>query len=364
MQRFRRAWLTAHRWFALGLGWVLVLSGLTGALLVVAQPLDRQLHPELFHARTTETVPGSVPASLQQALERFQVQFARGSTFSFRPAQAAGETTELRVAGPWKGSVYLDPATGLEQGRRGSDEGALNLLFTLHSSLWLQSTGKAVLACVALIYACLLLSGLILWWPRRWPPVWKPEVRKDLLRALFDLHRLGGAMLGLLILVSVSTGAYMAWRPLGSAINAVSGSTAVKPPTLPAHPSDAPVASLDVLAASARQAWPDATLAVLPVPTDARHPLRVRLRTADEPHPYGVSPVWLDPVTGKLLAKRRWNEMDPGSGAVAVIFPLHTGMLGGPLHQVFVALIGLSLAGLGGSGLWLWWRRRKRTPTA
>lgn len=363
MQRFRRAWLTAHRWFALGLGWVLVLSGLTGAMLVVTQPLDRYLHPELFRARST--MPVAAPqASLQQALERLRPQFAPGSTFSFRPALEPGRTTELRVAGPWKGSVYLDPATGQEQGRRASNDGALNLLFSLHSSLWLQSTGKAVLACVALTYTCLLLSGLILWWPRRWPPVWKPEVRKGLLRALFDLHRLGGATLGLLILISVSTGAYMAWRPLGGAINAVSGSTAFKPPPLPEHPADAPTASLDVLAASARQAWPDARLAVLPVPVNPREPLRVRLRTADEPHPYGVSPAWLDPVTGKLLAKRRWSEMDPGSGAVAVIFPLHAGVLGGPLHQLFVALIGLSLAGLGGSGLWLWWRRRKRAPAA
>lgn len=358
MQRLRRAWLALHRWVALGLGWVLVLCGLSGALLVVAQPLDRQLHPELFRVQSG-TPDGQAPASLQAMLDRLRPQFTADSTFSLRPPQQAGQTLELRVNGPWKGSVYFDPYSGVEQGRRGSDEGAFNLLFSLHSSLWLQATGKALLACVALTYVCLLLSGLVLWWPRKWPPSWRPELRKGLPRALFDLHRIGGALLGLLILVSASTGAYMAWRPLGAAINWASASHATKPPKLPAGlPADAPVLSLDALAASARKAWPDATLAVLPVPEDAGKPLRVRLRVAGEPHPYGVSVAWLDPRDGAVLAAQRWNEMDPGSGAVAVLFPLHSGKLGGPLMEACIALLGLALAGLGGSGLWLWWRRR------
>jgi uncharacterized iron-regulated membrane protein len=41
-----------------------------------------------------------------------------------------------------------------------------------------------------------------------------------------------------------------------------------------------------------------------------------------------------------------------------VIYPLHTGVLGGPAHEAVTALLGLVLGGLGLSGVWLWWRRR------
>jgi uncharacterized iron-regulated membrane protein len=51
--------------------------------------------------------------------------------------------------------------------------------------------------------------------------------------------------------------------------------------------------------------------------------------------------------------------VDPGAAAVAVIYPLHTGELGGWLLETAVALGGLVLAGLGISGLWLWWKRRQ-----
>ncbi len=52
MQALRRVWLKCHRWIALALGWVLILSGITGSLLVVARPVDRWLHPDYFVAAT------------------------------------------------------------------------------------------------------------------------------------------------------------------------------------------------------------------------------------------------------------------------------------------------------------------------
>jgi uncharacterized iron-regulated membrane protein len=79
----------------------------------------------------------------------------------------------------------------------------------------------------------------------------------------------------------------------------------------------------------------------------------------DDPHPNGLTSVWLHPRTGDVLAAHRWNELDPGAKAVAVVYPLHTGELGGPLLEVFTAANGLILATLGISGLWLWWRRRR-----
>ncbi|MNV63738.1 hypothetical protein D3C71_1563450 [compost metagenome] len=55
---------------------------------------------------------------------------------------------------------------------------------------------------------------------------------------------------------------------------------------------------------------------------------------------------------------QRWNALDPGAKATAFVFPLHTGELGGAALEIAVALGGLTLGGLGISGVWLWWRRR------
>ena len=353
----RRLWLQAHRWTALGLGWLLALTALLGAALVVAQPLDRWAHPGLFVSKSA----GSAPAApLEPVRQRLLREFGPRTGLTLRPPRQPDDTLWVRVRGSWNGTVYLDPATGLEQGRRGEHEGAFNLLFEIHSSLLLEDTGKALLTSVALAYALLLLSGLVLWWPTRWPPSWRVELRRGLVRGLFDLHRTGGALLGLLVLVSVLSGAYMAWPPLRGFVSTLAGSAPTAPPPVPKGAVEGPPATLDALLERARAVFPRQPIGYIHLPPQSARPVQVRFRLDDDPHPNGLSSVWLHPVSGEVLGARRWNALDPGARAVAVIYPLHTGALGGTAHSVLTALTGLVLGGLGFSGLWLWWRRRRR----
>lgn len=358
MKRLRQLWIRLHRWSALGVGWLLILSGLTGALLVIALPLDRALNPALFQVHSPATA-NAVRVPLAQVVQQLRAEFGPQASMTLRPPRTPQDTLWVLVRGPWKGTVYLDPITGEERGRRGEGEGLFNALFTLHSSLWLQETGKALLASVALVYLVLLASGLILWWPRRWPPSWRIALNKGLLRALFDTHRLGGAVLGLFLAVSIATGAYMAWRPLGAAVTYVSGSTPTLPPTItrPAQPSS-PAPLLDALVTRAQAHFPDSRVGYVQVPAHGERPLRIRLILPDDPHPNGLTSVWLHPESGEVLAVHRWNELDPGSRAVALVYPLHTGVLGGVWLETWVAMSGLALTALGVTGLCLWWRRQ------
>jgi uncharacterized iron-regulated membrane protein len=357
----RGVWLRVHRWLALSAGWILIFSGLSGAALVVTPALDRWANPQLFQARS-DLAPGQAGVTLESVLRSARQEFGDGANLVFRPARAPGETLEVRVRGGWRGTLYLDPATGAEQGRRGETEGAANVLFKLHSALYLDSTGKAILAWVALAYLFLLVTGLILWWPRHWAKGWNIALDRGLLRSLFDLHRVGGATLGLLIAVSVATGAYMAWRPLGAAVTWLSGAAPVKAPKLPAVAASAVAGqplTLDRLAEKAvAQFQEPAPIGYIVVPPHAGAPTRFRMMLGDDPHPNGMTSVWIDPRTADVLAVQRWNTLDPGARATAVVYPLHTGELGGVALETAVAVGGLTLGGLGISGVWLWWRRR------
>jgi uncharacterized iron-regulated membrane protein len=353
----RRLWLRIHRWIGLSLGPLLALTALVGGVLVVALPIDRYAHPAFFVARTAgDARAAALP--LEPLRQRILAEFGPDTNFTLRPPRRPGETLWVYVRGKWEGTLYLDPATGAEQGRRGTHEGAYNLLFELHSSLLLDDAGKSILALAALAYLFLLVTGLVLWWPTRWPPRLHVTLDRGLLRGLFDLHRTGGALLGLLIGVSVSTGAYMAWRPLGNFVSIAIGQQPVKPPVIPkGAPAGTPL-SLDQLVARAQEEFPGQPIGYVQVPAKTDRPLRVRFRLADDPHPNGIASVWLHPQTGEVLAVRRWQELDAGNGAVVLIYPLHTGVLGGPVHEAVTALLGLVLGGLGLSGVWLWWRRR------
>jgi uncharacterized iron-regulated membrane protein len=359
----RRLWLQVHRWIGITLGPILALTAVLGAVLVVALPLDRQAHPAFFIARSAgDATAAALP--LEPLRQRLAAEFGPDASFTFRPPRQPDDTLWVRVRGRWEGTLYLDPATGAEQGRRGAHEGAYNLLFELHSSLLLEDTGKGVLAFAALAYLFLLITGLVLWWPVRWPPSLRITLNRGLLRGLFDLHRTGGAVLGLLIAVSVATGAYMAWRPLGDFITSAMGQQPVKPPVIAKGAATGPWLPLDALVARAQHAFPGQPIGYIHLPARPGQPMRVRFRLSDDPHPNGIGSVWLNPVSGDVLAARKWQDLDIGNGAVAVIYPLHTGQLGGVVHEAVTALSGLALGGLGLSGLWLWWRRRSVSAAA
>ncbi|MDM0009103.1 PepSY-associated TM helix domain-containing protein [Variovorax sp. J22G73] len=355
----RRLWLKIHRWVGLTLGPVLAFVALLGAVLVVGSPIDRRVNSELFVARSSgDAVAAAAALPLEPLRQRIVAEFGPDTNITLRPPRAPDETLWVLVRGKWSGTLYLDPATGAEQGRRGTQQGVYAFVYKVHSSLLLDSTGKAILAFVALSYLSLLVTGLVLWWPARWPPSLRIVLNRGLLRGLFDLHRTGGAVLGLLIAVSVATGAYMAWRPLGGYISAALGQQPVKAPTIPKGSADGPRMPLDELVARAQQVFPGQPIGYVLVPGKADRPVRVRFRLPDDPHPNGISSAWLHPVTGEVLAVRKWQQLDTGNGMVAVVFPLHTGELGGVLHEIVTALLGLALGGLGVSGVWLWWRRR------
>ncbi|MGB3070718.1 MAG: PepSY-associated TM helix domain-containing protein [Ottowia sp.] len=364
MMASRFLWLRLHRWLALSLGWVLILAGLTGASLIVAKPLDRWANAELFIASGTTKAAGA-PPSLAQIAERLHDEFGKQASLSFRFPRSSDETLWVTLRGRWHGTVYLHPQTGQEQGRRGEAQGAFNFLFKLHSSLLLDSTGKALLAWVAMAYLVLLITGVMLWWPKRWPPQWHIEWRKSTLRALFDLHRIGGVVLSLFIAVSVATGAYMAWRPLAAYITMVSGDKPVKPPQLPKDSlSSAGAPTPDTMLQTARAFFPGAQPTFMQLSAKPDRPVRIRFLADKDPHPNGISSVWIDPRDGKVLAVQPWHQLDTGSRAVVVIFPLHTGELGGPLLEAVMLVSGLALGGLGMTGVWLWWLRRRAKTQA
>lgn len=348
----RRWWLRLHRWVGLGLGVALVITALTGALLIVLKPIDGSMHPELFAG----TDGGVGPAKLDAVHRALVERYGAGVSYTLRPPRERGETLQVHVRGAWEGTAYVDPSTAVLVGQRGEYEGVVNFLFELHSAMLLGDAGRGLMATLALAYLFLLVTGLVLWWPAKWNRAWSLQLRSGATRSLFDLHRVGGSLLGLSIAVSVFSGVYMAWKPLSAFVSTLAGDRPTQPPIV--APWQGARASLDAMAAHAKALFPDARIGYILISPQPNRPVRFRLKLAEDPHPNGLTSVWFHPGTGETLAVHRWNQLEAGAHANSYIYPLHTGVLGGVLHEALNAILGLVLAALGASGVWLWWHRR------
>ena len=355
-RRWRPVVIRLHRWIALSAGLVLMLNAVTGLALLSGRPLDEAVHPHLF-----KVAPQAVKLPLETIARQLRADFPHQG-FTLHPSRESDRSLDaaVRGAGGWEGRVFIDPYSGERLGQR--DRFGLNVdgLFELHSSLLADDTGRAILGLAAVCMAAMFVSGLYLWWPIRWRQAFAVTLSGPRLRSLFDLHRVAGATLGLWALACVLMGGYLAYRPAQQWVNQLAGATPQKAPKIPsaAASSNAPPWTLDQLVSAGDGALPGGSINSIVLPPKPTGPIRLRKKLADDPHPTGLTSIWLNPRTGQVLRVDRWNTLTPGERTAGWLYPLHSGQLGGAVSVIVTALGGLSLLGFGISGSWLWWLRR------
>ena len=365
LPNWRPVLLKTHRWLGLTAGLLLMLNALTGSLMLAARPLDKAVNGHLFKVAVP---PQAVPVTFESIKRSLVAEFGTAASFTIRPIREADESILVFVRkADWAGQAYYDSYTGQRLGVREEHEGFANALFEFHSALLSGDAGKNVLAFNTLTMLCMLVTGVLLWWPAakrgagsRWRGAFSITLKGGLFRSLFDLHRVGGVVFGLWVLVCVLTGTFMAWRPISQWLTQAAGQKQVVAPAVKpaASPAARPV-TVDDLVVNANAAMPGGIIGYITLPAKANSPVRIRKKLDDDPHPVGLSTVWLHPQTGEVLRSDRWSNLDIGTKSYVWIYPLHSGKLAGVFGVIFTAAGGFLLFGFGLTGTWLWWVRRK-----
>lgn len=357
-----------HRVLGLAAGLVLVVTGLTGSALVFRDEIDAALNPRL-----RRVVPVGPRAPLQPVLDRVTRAFPGEAPTRVRMPRRPGDTYELWLGAAPSRYVYADPYRGVLLGARRPAEFLTGWLFLMHSQLLSGAAGGRVAGVCALILVALSVSGLVVWWPRAAPGrAWRAWRRALTVtraagppRVAFDLHRAVGFYASGLLLVAGVTGASLVFHE--SFERAAYWVTASAPPPREPAVLRAPKTvhrptplSADLLLAIAERAQPGGTISYLYLPAGPGQPFRVRRRLPGERHPNGKSFVHVDPAAGRVLAVEDGSRATRGARLYSVLYPLHTGVLGGAPTRALAVAGGLSLPVLALSGLLVWWHRARR----
>lgn len=344
----------AHRWLGGLVGLILVVMGLSGAVLA--------------HKDAWIGLPGAREAA-QQSTEAVAARVER------LMADPAGRPRSIVFAGRGFGLDKLSFKG--EAGAYADQTGAVVArwddkwtrpevwIFDLHHHLFAGDQGEMVAGVAALIGLGFVATGLILWWPLRRsfePRLWPRKfARFQILRHHRDLGVVMAPVLALLLF----TGAVMVFRPvaglvLGPGISA-EVQKSLKAPKLP----EAELAARPDWAGMVREArrlYPDAELRILSLPRKPGDAISLRLRQPAEWLPNGRTVVWFAPDTGKAVGTRDALKLPGRVQAYNAIYPLHAGKVGGLAWRLAVTAGGLTLAILGGFTTWTFWFRRKARP--
>ncbi|MGJ5180789.1 PepSY-associated TM helix domain-containing protein [Bradyrhizobium oligotrophicum] len=373
--RIKPALLQIHSIVGLAAALVLTVIGVTGALMSFEDEIQAGLNATLARVPPragAPLTPAELVARLQAGPDGGKVAaltLSRDPEAAVRIRFARGET------GGRPPSVFVDPHDGRVLGPI-SGEAFFATVRKLHRWLLLpgdgNGAGRRITGAVVLGLVVLLLTGLVLRWPRRATSasLWlKPQLGLRGRGLHRSLHTVIGTWLLPVYLVMALTG--LSWSygwykdglvRLLTPASPVAQKMPGKAPREDAGPETKPLALDLVWATVLREAGDRFAAVQLTLPAGAGTVVRARSWPHDAQD--GVRDEFrIDGTTGRLLAAERYAEKTAGERVLARILDIHRGRILGRPGQILFLLAAALMPLFAVTGVLLYLsRRRLRRP--
>jgi uncharacterized iron-regulated membrane protein len=212
---FRRIndWL--HLWLGLISGIIIVIVSVTGCIYVFEREISSLTKPYQF------VQPQNKPYLLPSQLETI----ARKTAFGNKASDPANKLYGIQYADAGKAAIaaymekengytmiYINPYTGEVLKHQALNKDFFRIVLMGHYYLWLPpAIGQPIVAWSILVFVVMLISGLIMWWPKRWNKAtkdasFKIKWKANWKRVNYDLHNVLGFYVLLIALVIALTG--------------------------------------------------------------------------------------------------------------------------------------------------------------
>lgn len=209
MKLFRKL----HLWLSIPFGVIISIICFTGALLVFEKEVTELCRPELYKVAVVEDDPLPLEvliADVSQMLE--EGTQITGVTIEDDPDR----TYQMSLSKPARTSIYVDQYSGEVKGM-GQRLPFFQTVFKLHR--WLMGSarnedgsiglGKLVVGISTIMFVLIMLTGLVVWWPRNRKMLrnrFTIKFNKGWRRFSYDLHVAGGIYVTVILLALALTG--------------------------------------------------------------------------------------------------------------------------------------------------------------
>lgn len=219
-----------HLWLSVPFGIIVTLVCFSGAMLIFEPEITRALKSNVYYVASV----GESPLPMDELMETAKATLPDSvSITGVTVFEDASRTYQVNLSKPRRSSLFIDQYTGEITGRY-ERIGFFSTMFKLHR--WLLDSanphgegikvGKLLVGISALIFVIVLISGVVIWWPR---------ARKNLKHSLSipfsngwkgfwkGLHVAGGMYALIFVLAMALTGLTWSFDWYRSAFYAVCG---------------------------------------------------------------------------------------------------------------------------------------------
>lgn len=364
----RRAIGKAHLWLGLASGLVVLFLGVTGCILAFQREIEMITVPYQYVAPREAAF---IQPSEVYKIARKELPGKVAHSVTYGKPNKAAVVTFYHSAPDYYYLVYLNPYTGEVLKVKDMSRDFFRIVVDGHFYLWLPPTiGKPIVASATLVFVVMMITGVILWWPKnkaarkqrfsvKWGAHWK--------RVNYDLHNVLGFYMTWVAIFIAITGLVWGFQWVGNSIY-----------WLASGGSKAPVYYEPVSKVGApllQQSAVDAVYAVMKKEYPSVETIEVHFPETDSSAVGGAAnpdaaTYWktdyryYDQYTlAEIPVKHMYGRLKDASAAdriARINYDLHVGAALGLPGKIMAFCASLIAASLPVTGFYIWWGRKRK----
>jgi len=372
-----------HLWLGLGSGLVVFLICITGCIYVFEDELQSFFYKERRYVAIPADAKRKPLSELiviaqnelgqEHPVQQIEIPAGADRSYIIRPEQIRnpkaytyfGETVYYR-------KIYINPYSGEIIKNENTKYEFFSIVLRLHRNLLLRrSTGSIIIGSAVIIFVIMLITGIILWWPKnkaalkqRIAFIWKKTTRWK--RKNYDLHNVLGFYASFFLLVIALTGLVWSFDWFENSVKWIANG-GHKSKKVKAVYSDSAnmntVNPIDNLFRDALNKMPDAEMLSINLPKTRAAVVSVVLYP-DELLTYNRIQLQYDQYSGKLITTGTFGKKDAGEKLRALNYDIHTGAILSLPGKILAFSASLIAASLTITGFCIWYGKRKKTKKA
>ncbi len=367
---FKKAIGKIHLWLGLTSGLVVFIVSITGC--IYAFQSEIQDLTQSYRYVEIQNKPMLPPSTIKAIVEKAVPNKNIHSVTYERPGRAAIATI-YHYEPTYYYLVYVNPYTGEVLKAKNMDEDFFHFILDGHFYLWLPNEiGQPVVASATLIFVIMMISGLILWWPKnksaskqRFSIKWNAKWR----RVNYDLHNVLGFYMTWVAIIMAVTGLVWGFQWFSNAYYfTLSGGKEQK---LYYEPESGKALTTSNAEPAIDRIWKKMTVETPGAATIEVHPPETAKSTIVTATTTDADVYWkhdyryFDQYTLKEVSVDhsygRLKDISTADKIMRMNYDIHVGAVFGIAGKILSFCASLIAASLPVTGVYIWWGRRKKT---
>ena len=367
-----------HLWLGLVSGLVVFILGVTGCIYCFEQELQNWWNADKLYVSAQKQ---PLPLDNLHAIAQAQLGKEKPITRIVTPVDKQGSYQFIAFKYNAKGwnyfqqweynyTVYLNPYNGAVLDVENTKYTLFPIVLRLHYDLLLGKVGKQIVGWSTVMFIVLLISGLVLWWPKNKAAL-KQRIRFDWKKTTqwkrknYDLHNVPGFYSLLLALCISLTGLWFAFDWFKATVIWTANGGHIPAKEVPVNSDTLLTAQtsliLQKVSDKAHQTVPEGKVFMFNLPEKENSKGTIRANIYHNADNYiKRSFLTFDQKSGELIKNKAYDTQTGAEKFTAMIYDIHVGKVLGLTGMILAFMASFIAASLPVTGFYIWWGRRKK----